>query len=852
MKNDAMKSFFRDSSDVPVKKEKTVSKLVEPKKESVEDVKKPNFFARIFNGIMRVSIVMIFFGLPLFFTGLSLQGVSFEKQMYFYFWTLLGLVAWASKGVLEESMKIRRTLLDIPIIVLWFVYLLATIFSVDKWHSFWGFFGDPSRGLMSVTAIIIFYYLVLSNFNEKLFKWMLGAFVVSGAMLSLWTAIVIMGVNILPDQVTNIISIPLSLLGSVGSLGAFFSLMLPLLIITIFKIQSDDHLNSFIKYVITTLTILILIVDLVLIWSIHPYVPWLGILLGMILLLVYILSKVVKVPANWTWLPMVTFVFLLVIYLVGPINIARVDIPAEIGPTHKISWGVAKNSLKDNFILGSGPATYGYDFSLHRPQDFNLNDLYSLRFYQGTGILFESLSTLGALGTLALLLVIVSFVSVSIYFVARNKEMDKVYSLGLLTTAVIIITDSLIAKTNGAMLLIGSALSILAMAIIFKEAKVEEIYSAFTLKASAKFALTLAFIFMVISAGVIFLFVFIGKAYLADVYAGSAAKNNSIEKFDKAINLFGKEGRYYTRLGQEYMILANQEMLKPQAERNIGNIENYVNKSIEFSKKGSDLMKNDVGAIESLGLIYENTSLFVVDSIKLAEESYRRALELEPHNPNFYIKLGQIKLGLAMAGKDTAGSSNSDRNAIVDEAIKLFEQAIGEKNDLAVGYYYLALAYENKGEIDAAIENSQKAVSFERSVNNIFTLARLYQIRGGDDDNNLAEAFLNKILGVNDKEINTHLSLGMLYEKTNRKSEAIKEYRRVIELLPIESQSAIDKVNEMINNVIGGVDNSLGNNNVSNDSQDEEVIIGEEESATETESVVQEEVPVNSDVSPSN
>src|SRR5687768_10409410 len=40
----------------------------------------------IFDGIISVALVALFFGLPIFFTGVTFQGIAFEKQIYFYFW----------------------------------------------------------------------------------------------------------------------------------------------------------------------------------------------------------------------------------------------------------------------------------------------------------------------------------------------------------------------------------------------------------------------------------------------------------------------------------------------------------------------------------------------------------------------------------------------------------------------------------------------------------------------------------------------------------------------------------------------------------------------------------------------
>lgn len=81
--------------------------------------------ARLFEAVISFSLGALFFGLPLFFTGATFQGIAFDKQMYFYFWLLIGLVAWVSKGVSSGDMRIRRTPLDIPIVLFWLFSLIA-------------------------------------------------------------------------------------------------------------------------------------------------------------------------------------------------------------------------------------------------------------------------------------------------------------------------------------------------------------------------------------------------------------------------------------------------------------------------------------------------------------------------------------------------------------------------------------------------------------------------------------------------------------------------------------------------------------------------------------------------------
>ncbi|MFA4817607.1 MAG: hypothetical protein WC608_02650 [Parcubacteria group bacterium] len=782
--------------------------------------------AKFCDFIITASIFALFFGLPLFFTGLSFQGIVFEKQIYFYFWTLLALAAWAGKAVVLGEMKIKRTALDIPILLFWFVYLLATIFSVDRWHSLFGFFNDPSRGFMSVTALILVYYILSGNFSQKMFRWIVGAIFASGAVVLVWSSLAILGINFLPAKISALA--PLSLVGSVSGLGIFLGIMLPLILTGIFKLRSNEEMKGWLKNGFTILLLAELALDLFLFLALFGFVPWIAVMIGIGFFLIFILSRVIRPAENWVWVPMAVFVLLMVLWMSGSnLKVARVDLPVEVSPAYSLSWQVAKDSIKSQFFLGSGAASYGYDFSRFKPQDFNLNSLYNLRFYQATGIIFEALSTIGVLGSLALVLVLLTFFSVMGYLLATEKERDKVYSLGFAAAALTFLVSAVLGRIEGSVLLIGALISMVALLIAVKENNSAEKFVSLSLKASPKYALALAFVFMVVSAGVAYLFVFVGKIYAADLYAGSAIRQNeitedgSIARMLKAVNLNGNEGRYFINLGQEYMFLANTEMLKGDQKSDITAVQRYLNNSIAAASQGKNLMSNDALAAEALAQIYENAGAYVPDSLSLAEDTYKKALELEPNNPAFTLELGKIKLGQAAAAKTT-----DEKKSLATEAKDLFQKSIDQKNNFAPGYYQLASAQETLGEIDGAIENMTKAFTLDNSnINYAFNLARLYQARGKDEDNKIAENLFKQILGVNDKEINTHFSLGLLYEKTNRKNDAIGEYQKVLDLLPASPASprgesaggsagqdeARSKVQKFIDNIKNGVSNLTEN-----------------------------------------
>ncbi|MDR3583300.1 MAG: hypothetical protein P4L62_02990 [Candidatus Pacebacteria bacterium] len=782
----------------------------EVRAEAGADKKDKKLLVKMLDRVIGLSIFAIFFGVPLYFTGTASQGIIFEKQIYFYFWLLLGLVVWAAKGVITGEMDIRRTSLDIPILGVWLAVGLATIFSVDRWHSFFGAFSDPSRGFMSVTAYIVAFYLILSNFNAKRLKLILWAILTSGGILIVWTTLAILGIKFLPNSLAQYA--PLSLSGSVTSLGVIFAALVPLIAVVIMKFSENEEMAAVKKKILTGGLMLMLLLDLFLILALYNYVPWLAFFIGVVILLVFILAKIVRPKESWTWLPMVVFILAMVLRMTGAVSIARVNLPMELSLNYATSTAIAKNSLSHKLWLGSGPATYGYDFSMNRPQDFNLNAFYNLRFFQGTGAFMESAATLGLVGTVFLVVLILAYIGLQFHLVAKDKEKNKLYSLGAFSAAAVFLVAVLSDRSGGVDLLLAVLFIAFALAVSFLESEKDENYLSLSLKASPKFALALAFVFMVVCAGVAFLFVFLGKVYAADILAGQAAltlnkdQTTALADMGKAISLNPMEPRYYTQIGQYYMALANQEAMKDQKTRDVDKIKQYLNFSIQATTQAESMESNDVGAVESLALIYENAGLYVPDSLKLAEQYYQTAQKLEPHNPVYDIKLGQLAISEAAGGTDKNAAK-----AALTTAQGLFQKAVSEKNNYADGYYQLALDDEALNQMDQAISNGQQAVQLNpQNSSYLLAMGRFYQERNGSGDAALAEQYYQADISLNDKDINGHFYLGIFYEKQKESDKAKEQYNKVISLLQQgqNNQQTIDQVQKMITNVDDGVANT--------------------------------------------
>lgn len=760
---------------------------------------------RFLNLMISVSIFMVFFGFPLFFTGLAFQGIVFEKQLYFYFWVLLGLISWTAKGVINGEMKIRRTPLDFPIVGFWLAVLLSTIFSIDRWHGFWGAFSDPSRSLMSVTATIIFYYLILSHFSKKNFKAIITALILSGSIISIWTLLALNNIKFLPDFINKFA--PISLAGSIVGVGVFISSFVLLVTLAILLLIEGN--KGIARRILVLGLLVILISCLFLISFLYNFIPWVALFAGMAVFLVFILSQVVNLRSNWVWLPMIVFVGIIVVRLIGSVNFSQINL-AEIKPLdYASSQAIAIESLKEKPFFGTGPGTYGYSFSLYKPQDFNENFFYNLRFLQGSGVFFETVSTLGGVGMFFLIILLLSFVSVEFYLIARGREKNKLASLGLFAASLVLLISVSMTKVEGTLLILAALLGTVSLAIVLRESESQERYLSLSLVASPKYALTLAFIFMAVSVGVAFLFVFLGKIYIADIYAGAASRagvndmDNIMNKMTRAVKYYPWEEKYLVTVSQYYMSGANQEASKGD-QKDVTKIQQYLNFSIAAAKKGKEMMPYDVATVEFLAQIYENAGLYVPDSYDLAYESYQEALKLEPHNPNFYLKMGMIKSRMAATKKEL-----EEKKMLAGEAKEMFRQAVEKKKNLAEGFYQLALVEDALGEREAAIENSRRSVEINpKRADYLLALGRLYQSKGGNEDMKIAEQVFKAVVTQNDQNVNGHFYLGVLYEKIGKNVEAKEEYKKVKELLSENSTEIKKQLDKMIANIDAGVKNT--------------------------------------------
>ncbi|MBX4181366.1 tetratricopeptide repeat protein [Candidatus Parcubacteria bacterium] len=97
---------------------------------------------------------------------------------------------------------------------------------------------------------------------------------------------------------------------------------------------------------------------------------------------------------------------------------------AEVRPSLMTTLGIAKEVLKKDPLLGSGPSTFKSDWFLYRPASINQTPFWANEFPSGYGFLPTELVSLGALGAILWLIFLVSLVLLSVKAI-RNLPASK-------------------------------------------------------------------------------------------------------------------------------------------------------------------------------------------------------------------------------------------------------------------------------------------------------------------------------------------------------------------------------------------------------------------------------------------
>lgn len=775
-----------------------------------------DFISKLFNFISRWSIYLLVFLMPLFFLPQIVDSIYLSKQFLAAVLILLSVIALVARILFKgDAVSFIKTKLTWLLLLFVAVVASSSIFSGAKYLSFWGFGGsEPFTGL-SVALIVLFYFLARVLFADKNFlKKNIFLLSLSSTILFISTIIIAFLVGIFKiDLLVNFFGTSVwNPFGSVNALALFAAVGFVFAVGALF---SDNSLRRGFK----SLLVLEAISSLIVILIIGYKNAYLAIAFAILVFIGLIFARFRKNFIKRINIPLLIFAVFLMLFIFS-VSFSRFFIvPVEISPNINLSFEVAGKSMTEgvkNFVLGSGPSTFAYDFARYKPDLLNQTGLWNVRFTSGFAAIPTLMTELGLLGLLSLGVFIIFNLFFLFKKVMMEKNRDDYFLVGLFLSFLILVVSLFIYPLSFVTFFYLVLIMIMARAIAGIAKEEVEVFSFDTLPHKALIGALSLIGVLIGSAFILFIFSSHFRAeinYTKGLQALSRGEVNvAMTNFSEAISWYHDDA-YYRTLGVTIVSDSiNKINLGIVNQDEIADVQNNFQNGINFAKEATKINPLERENWFALGAIYENLIPFVGNAGDASIQAYSEIEKLEPMNPIVYLSKGRAYLAYAKFLNQNIASAKGQQD-VDEEKIKQAEEkvaqllensltelnvAVGRKMDLEAIYLVLAQLYETKGDIDVAIENLQKArIINGQNIDSLFNLGRLLYNKGEYEQ---AITGMENILEVMPAHINAKFILGLSYDAQGESDKALDIFKELSEAQPENKE-----VEQILDNIKKGL-----------------------------------------------
>lgn len=660
--------------------------------------------------ILIANSIPILFNLLLFFVPLVLypntsEIFEFNKIVLTYILTSLIVFAWLVKMIINKRIIFRRTILDIPLLILLGSQLLSTIASVDTRTSFFGYYSRFHGGLLSTITYSLLYWAYVSNMNRK--KALKSIFILlsTTVIASIYGVLEHLGIDkdLWVQDVQNRV---FSTFGQPNWLAAWLTAIIPitwaLALSPKFKSQNAKLKfkiqNFWIWIGLSALFFLTLLYTksrsgifgfgaaYLVFWagSFWSYKNKLKPMLTKYLLITFLLSFI-AVLVGTPWTPSVKNLLTNNVYKQPQEKVEATGPALETGGTasgeiRKIVWKGALDIWKNYPILGTGVETFAYSYYNFRPVEHNLVSEWDFLYNKAHNEYLNLAATSGTIGLLSYF-IFVFYALLAIY--KNSKSSSHILHFALMSAiAGILVTNffGFSVVPIGILLYIFPAIS---LSLVLKK-DIPELKTEKLVPQTSIFLYTL-------TIPVFLLVLYFSRYWYVDTLylkgklendSGNFAQGRTI--LQRVIKISPKEAIYWDELSQSNSGIAQALIDEGSNELAL----KFADFAVKESTLATNLSPANVNLKRNRARMFINLSIlnpaYLIDTIKTLEDAVKQA----PTDAKLYYNL-------ALAYLRTGNS---------DKAAEILEKTIKMKANYRNARFAYALVLVDKGEIKKAKE----------------------------------------------------------------------------------------------------------------------------------------------------
>ncbi|KKW21503.1 MAG: TPR domain/sulfotransferase domain protein [Parcubacteria group bacterium GW2011_GWA1_53_13] len=522
---------------------------------------------------------------------------------------------------------------------------------------------------------------------------------------------------------------------------------------------------------------------------------------------------------DWRYLfAIILLVVSIFMYMFQP-TVKQLNFPAEVSPAFRTTWKIGGSVLSEGpkqSLLGSGPGTFGLNWIKYKDPQVNQTIFWGVRFNQGFSWVSTLLSTIGILGTAAMLLFFVG--SLFVFARALTKERGGaddsflMFGVGPLAGLVAVVIAAFVYPANFSLILLLFLFAGILSYVLSEKRETGDGTSRgggivqFLLDFSERhvkfdsqwmvFISSLVVVFL-LSLGIAGVYFELNRVRAAvSAAAGVLALNGgdtdaAATKLEEALASEPRNVNYANALVQVRIQRVASLIQRASNGENVQiEFQQEVNRANEVIQGAVNFLPMEPNLWRTRGALYELIIPFIPGAEGLSFESYRKAIEVSPANPAAYVDFAragltfvdnvQLRIG-SVQGADRDQLIKT-REAVLNEVKSVLEKGIQVKSDFAAAHFLLSQAAIRLGDVATAIqatENTKATAPFDIGV--AFQLGLLYYQSGNLD---ASQGEFERAVSISKDYSNARYFLGLIYDRKGRKPEAIDQFEKIEALNP--------------------------------------------------------------------
>jgi len=718
----------------------------------------------VWRKIAKICLYVLAGFLPLFFLPLTIAPLEINKQTLAIVLALAAFLCYLIDCLSRRTITYPKSLLSLAVLVLLLFTGISAFISPASENAIFGNFIQPDAFFTFLIAGLIFFLAAVYIKKDDL-KRMAVCFFAGLVLTTVFGLLQIFGKFILPWDFSR--SSVFNSIGSISSWGIFIGFGLVLIVAALINLELSKR-----RKIILAIAGLLMFFGLIVL---NIQMLWLGLALAMFCLL--LLKFVGRAEIN---LPLIIIILSLFLILIGGRLPSLGNVGVEVRPSISATLSIVKGTFSGakHILLGSGPASFGYEWRLFKPAALNQTVFWSVTFNQGVSFALTLLITLGIGGILSLMFLIFAFVREIFRKLPLINSSQIIIAAGALYLLFnLFIFPLFFAQLFFIFLLLGIFIS-------GSEKNYEiDFYSGSKSRRVKGLIVFLAAIFSLIL--VFFAVYIVSQKYVAAVYYQkgilSSSLDNSIDDFNQSVVLDPKNDAYLRALSNVLSLKANQIGSTPASADNTqnlsGQLQNAIVSAVNIGVQATKVNPLDSLNWSNLGNIYENL-IPISGAEALAEENYNKALGLDPQGPQGFVDLARMWIVSA----DRSQQKDAAWQEKLNKAQGYLEKVIGLKSDYAAAHFLLAQIYYREGNMNATIGKIADLISISPSDPGLFFQLGILYYRDGRISQ--AQNAFEKALGLDQNYSNARYFLGLIYDDAGQKQKATEQFEKIQALNP--------------------------------------------------------------------